>query len=204
MQDSTKQAIAFAGMFQCIELVQQLAWSGKIDIAPLEICLHSLFKLQVDSYEEVYGGTQNLRTGLLALRDSLANKADRLGLERTRYALTLIFLEKKLCKQQAMLDIIGEGIERASQQLQHFEITHDNVISSLADTYQNSISKIGPKILIQGDQAYLSSDINAGRIRALLLAGVRAAVLWKQAGGNRWRLILNRSSLLREVDRLLE
>ncbi len=204
MQDTSKQTIAFAGMFQCIELIQQLAWSGKLDVAPFEICLRSLFELQPASYPEVYGGTENLRTGLLALRDSLTNKTNRRGLERTRYALTLIFLEKKLAKQKAMLDIISEGIERASRQLQHFELTHNNVVSSLADTYQNSISKIGPKILVQGDQSYLSNDINASRIRALLLAGVRAAVLWKQAGGNRWRLIMNRSDLLQEVDRLLE
>ncbi len=95
MHDITKQAIAFAGMYQCIELVQQLAWSGKIDIKPFETCLKSLFKRQPDSYPDVYDGIDNLRTGLNALRNSLTNKTDKRGMERTRYALTLIFIEKK-------------------------------------------------------------------------------------------------------------
>jgi len=32
----------------------------------------------------------------------------------------------------------------------------------------------------------------ANRIRALLLAGIRSAVLWYQLGGRRWRLVVYR------------
>ena len=33
-------------------------------------------------------------------------------------------------------------------------------------------------------------------IRALLLAGIRSAVLWRQLGGRRWRLVTQRQRLL--------
>jgi high frequency lysogenization protein len=41
-------------------------------------------------------------------------------------------------------------------------------------------------------------------IRALLLGGMRAAVLWRQCGGNRLQLLLRRKALLRACRELLE
>ncbi len=39
-------------------------------------------------------------------------------------------------------------------------------------------------------------------IRALLLAGIRAAFLWRQLGGRRWRLLLQRKKLLQASQNL--
>jgi high frequency lysogenization protein len=58
-------------------------------------------------------------------------------------------------------------------------------------------------VIVRGERSYLANLDNASRIRALLLAGIRAAVLWRQAGGNRWRLIVGRQALLRDVEALL-
>ncbi|MDQ4147727.1 MAG: DUF489 family protein, partial [Pseudomonadota bacterium] len=83
------------------------------------------------------------------------------------------------------------------------ELTHINVISRLADTYQRSISELTPRIIVHGEESYLSNPDNASRIRALLLAGIRAAVLWRQAAGNRWRLLVGRNAMLRDIEALL-
>jgi high frequency lysogenization protein len=42
----------------------------------------------------------------------------------------------------------------------------------------------------------LKDDENQHRIRALLLAGIRAAWLWRQVGGSRWRVLFGRTALL--------
>jgi len=39
---------------------------------------------------------------------------------------------------------------------------------------------------------YLQNEYVSNRIRSLLLAGIRSAVLWHQLGGRRWRLIVYR------------
>jgi high frequency lysogenization protein len=39
----------------------------------------------------------------------------------------------------------------------------------------------------------------AERIRAILLAGARAAWLWRRLGGRRWHLIFTRSQILTEI-----
>ena len=48
------------------------------------------------------------------------------------------------------------------------------------------------RILVRGEQNYLRNNDNAAKIRALLLAGIRAAVLWQQLGGSRWTLFWSR------------
>ncbi len=50
--------------------------------------------------------------------------------------------------------------------------------------------------MVRGEPVVLASPDNQHMIRALLLAGMRAAVLWRQCGGNRIRLILGRKALL--------
>ena len=37
------------------------------------------------------------------------------------------------------------------------------------------------------------------KIRALLLAGIRSARLWRQLGGHRWQLVISRRKLLKEL-----
>jgi high frequency lysogenization protein len=58
--------------------------------------------------------------------------------------------------------------------------------------------------MIKGDQNYLANPENASKIRALLLAGVRAALLWRQAGGNRWKLIFSRGAMQKEAQLFLK
>ena len=59
-----------------------------------------------------------------------------------------------------------------------------------------TVSTLGPRIIVRGDPALLARPESANRIRALLLAGIRAAVLWRQCGGTRVGLILGRRRLL--------
>jgi high frequency lysogenization protein len=39
-------------------------------------------------------------------------------------------------------------------------------------------------------------------IRASLLAGIRAAILWRQTGGKRWQLLLNRKKIAQLANQL--
>jgi high frequency lysogenization protein len=50
----------------------------------------------------------------------------------------------------------------------------------------------------------LENPDNQNLIRALLLAAIRAAVLWRQCGGRRLSLFLRRSALLEAASGLLE
>ena len=74
---------------------------------------------------------------------------------------------------------------------------------TLADIYQDTLSNYRFRIQVAGNAQQLQNPANAARIRALLLAAIRAAYLWRQAGGNRLSLLFNRNRLFTEAQALL-
>jgi high frequency lysogenization protein len=103
-----------------------------------------------------------------------------------------------------LLQKIANGIERAQSQAEHFSITHDNVIASLADIYSETISTLRPRVMVNGEHNHLANSDNANKIRALLLAAMRSAVLWHQNGGSRWQVMFNRKSFVQEAEKILK
>jgi len=114
-------------------------------------------------------------------------------------------LERKLSKRRDLFDAIGKGIANAQRQVDHFHsYVHDSVIGNLAETYLKSISTLTPRIMVKGENNHLMDQANADKVRTLLLAGIRSAVLWSQSGGARWQLLFKRRAYLHEAKRLLQ
>jgi len=190
------RTLALAGVFQAASLVAQVARQGGVEADPFAASIGSLFAIDAESTEAVYGGARGVAHGLHTLRLNLGYDARTRNADVVRYVIGLMHLERKLAKQGAILQAIREGIETASAQAAHFSPTHANVIARLADVYTSTISTLGPRIMVRGEPSLLNDSDNANRIRALLLAGIRSAVLWRQLGGNRLWLLLSRRRVL--------
>ena len=204
MSNFRDKTLALAGVFQATALVKNIAVSGLVDKHDFEICIRSIFETEPDSVEMVYGQVEYLRTGLTTLIEQLGEKSTQRDIDIARYVISLLHLQRKLSKNKAMLDTVASGIERARRQTEHFHVTHENVIANLADIYSETISQIPPKIMVSGESQYLSNSDQANKIRALLLAGMRSAVLWAQLGGSRWQILLRRRRFCQEADRVLK
>lgn len=206
----TDRIIALAGIFQATQRVHQLAYTGKADGDDFETCINSLFLTDVDTPVATFGDITRLRSGLQALIVQLGGSSgapnqppQNRQLDTTKYAIGIMVLERKLSKNPDMLKAVFDGIEHARSQAGHFSTTHENVIASLAHTYSQTISTLLPKIMVNGEHIHLANPSTADRIRALLLAAIRAAVLWRQCQGNRWQLFFKRRNILDEAQRLL-
>lgn len=199
-QTDHDRAIALAGTLQAADLVRSIARRGQANPEEVDTCLNSLLKINAASSIEIYGDTRQLRSGLQLLEKQLGNPSD---MELTRYAIALLGLERKLSQRTDLLKAIGISLEEIVQNLPHFPINHSNTIARFADIYLKNISTLSPRIMVNGVQVHLNNPENANRIRALLLAGVRAATLWRQSGGTRLTLLLRRNPLLRETRVLL-
>ncbi|MBE0510920.1 MAG: high frequency lysogenization protein HflD [Chromatiales bacterium] len=195
--------LALGGVFQAAALVDQVARRGLIPQAEFETCIGSLFEMNPASTEAVYGSRHEIRLGLNALAEQLGNQQDTRNLYMTRYALGLLLLERKLNAQPQKLAYIGKELEAASQQVKHFGLTHSNVIARLADVYSHTISELKPRIMVSGENNHLHNQENVNKVRALLLAGMRSAVLWRQCGGRRWQLLFQRRRTLAMAQELL-
>jgi high frequency lysogenization protein len=199
----TNQTIALAGIAQVAVLVQQLATTGTCDQTAMEASIGSILKIDSDSVGDIYGGLAGLKLGLEQLDGQITgDKAP--NPEQARYAAAIVFLERKLSDRKDMLNTIQTGIVKAQAQTEQFGVLHGNVIASLGSLYQSTISTLQPRVMVNGDQTYLSRPDIASKVRALLLAGVRSALLWRQCGGSRWKFIFYRKKIQAELQYLLK
>lgn len=199
----TNQTIALAGISQVAVLVQQLATKGACDQQAMEASIGSLLKIDSDSVAEIYGGLNGLKLGFEQLNDQITGTKPP-DPEQARYAASIVFLEKKLSKQKEMLNTIQTGIYKAQAQSEQFGVLHENVLANFGDLYQRTVSTIQPRIMVNGDQAFLSRPDIANKIRALLLAGIRSSLLWRQCGGSRWKFIFYRNKIQTELQNLIK
>lgn len=199
----TERVIALAGLFQATSLVNQVARTGSLPLPEFETLLRSLFITSPQQSEEVYGSRLELALGLRTLINQMGDDISLRNNDKTRYAINLLQLERLLSKKPAVLEQLGNALASMEQQREHFELPHPNVVARLADIYLQHISSLGPRIMVSGENNYLSNPDTANRVRALLLGGIRAAVLWRQCGGSRWQLLFKRRQILEEAQRLL-
>ncbi|HET8807625.1 MAG TPA: high frequency lysogenization protein HflD [Methylophaga sp.] len=191
------RVIALSALMQTVTLVQQIADSGQINNDDFSTMLGSLVATDATSTADVYGGIENLRTGLLQFNQQLSKKKSAKDVVLLRYAIGLMHLERKLAKRPAMLDLISREIEQIPQQIEYFgSITSPQVVARFANIYERTVSELTPRVQVYGDASFLQQPDNVNKVRALLLAGIRAAVLWRQKGGNRWQFIFASNKLL--------
>ena len=182
------RVIALGGLFQAVSLVRSLATEGDCDSTAFETCMSSVFKLESQSVADVYGGVANVCDGLRAMVAQIDGHGRDPALLRIVFAI--LRLERSLRRHPAVADSLQQGLQGMQRQLLHFGPTHPNVVARAADLYSENLSGLRPRVMIVGNPLYLHQPVQVQRIRALLLAAIRAAVLWRQLGGRRWHLLL--------------
>jgi len=203
--DHTQQdrTLALAGIYQAARLVQEIARTGSVADANLSPLLETLFRFDANSVLEVYGDSSTVKKGLQVLADQLSGKRQPSDMELTRYAIGLLQLEKSLFRKPSVMDELARQLQATQDKMEYFDLTHENIIASLAEVYQQYVSPLAAKIMVKGEADYLSQTYNANKIRAILLAGIRSAVLWRQCGGTRWQLLFSRKRYLQSAESLL-
>ena len=83
-------------------------------------------------------------------------------------------------------------------------MTHDNVVRNIADLYSDTISKFQYRIQVTGNYNYLQQTRVTNQVRTLLLAAIRAALLWRQLGGRSWQFLFYRAELAKATNELIK
>jgi high frequency lysogenization protein len=196
-------ALALAGVFQAASLVKQIATTGMANSAIIEASLETLFKFDADTVEDVYGGVSGVGAGVRELNKQISSDRDQRDIEITRYVISLLTLEKKLSANREMLHQIADTLDHIKSSLDYFSLMHENTMLKIGQLYKDTVSNLNPRIIVSGEQTHLGNEKNASRIRALLLAGLRSAILWRQCGGSRWSILFNRKRYENESKLLL-
>lgn len=205
MQNSTKNSvnineiekcIALAGVCQAAALVKQVSKHGSCDEQAFKASIESIIITEPDNTEQVYGQLSNLKIGFDTLYAQLGNSAQPKDTEITRYIANLLSIERKLSRANKRLNELGDRINHVKRQQLHLDLFAEQMLTNLASIYSDIVSPITAKIQVSGDPQLLKQSDNQHKVRALLLAGVRSAVLWRQLGGKRRHILFNRQRIL--------
>jgi high frequency lysogenization protein len=203
--DVTGQCIALAGLFQAVSQVQACARDGHpADEAALAASLESVLRIDAADPAGVFGGLHRVQPGLAVFLRHIERRMNAALIEQSRYAASLMYLERRLHHAPASAAALGDALHELGGDVATHGVDGPWMQRQLAELYVRHVSALGPRIMVSGESEHLRNDDNANRIRALLLAGLRAAVLWRQCAGSRLKLILFRGALAREARRLGE
>ena len=203
MDNFEQRTLALAGVFRAAALTNTLANEGTISDNDLRISVESIFNTDPNEAIEVFGSVENLEVGFQTMIYQFGKDTDYRNIDIARYIVGTLFLERRLMKNPQMLDTLSNGVELAERQSEHFTVTHENVIANIADLYKRTISELGPRIMVNGEQHHLTNTTVSNKIRAVLLAGIRSAVLWQQLGGRRWHILFQRNRYMKEAKKYL-
>ena len=198
-----EKCLALAGVCQAAELVQQVARKGKVNEQGFLASINSIVITDPEFVEQVYGQAANLQTGLATLVDQLGNTNASKDAEITRYIASILGLERKLAKNQKRMSELAERISHIQRQQTHLSLDDTQMMNNLASVYSDVVSPMGPKIQVAGNPTLLKQALNQHKVRALLLAGVRSAVLWRQLGGSRRQILFKRRKILAHAEQIL-
>ncbi|RDV26173.1 lysogenization regulator HflD [Alteromonas aestuariivivens] len=203
LEPEIEQHLALAGVCQAAALVQQLARRGQTDKQAFEASLSSILVTDPETPQHVFGKLSNLEVGYQTLVGQLSDKSKTKDTELTRYIASILGLERKLSSKPAALNELAERISHVQRQLAHVDFDNAQIVAALASIYSDIVSPLAPRIQVAGNPDYLGQPLNQHKVRALLLAGVRAAVMWRQMGGKRRHILFRRKQILHSAKQAL-
>lgn len=194
--------LALAGLAQSLVQVRRLAENGQADARAMDGVLASVFQLDAESTDDVYGTVSAIRPGLLRLREQLRKESR--DPQFPKLVMGVLALERSYSRDGEVQRKLRDGIGQLAAHSAGQEPTQPAVLNGLADLYVKHISPLSPKVMVQGNPHYLNQSGVVGEIRALLLAALRSAVLWRQLGGSSLDFLLQRKRMVESVEYLLQ
>ncbi|MDT8428776.1 MAG: high frequency lysogenization protein HflD [Pseudomonadales bacterium] len=201
------QTLALAAAAQSATLVHELASLGNADEASMACCLRPLLILDAESTSDIYPRPAGFNMGLDALQKIYGDRGPGQHNHVIRYLSGLLVLQKSLASQTRVQQAIREGLVQLQQVRQaRIETDPDSVdeftaadYTAFSQLYQETISTLSYRIHVAGNPEYLRNQAIADKIRSLLFAGIRSAMLWQQLGGRRWQLLFSRKRILNHI-----
>lgn len=195
------RVLALAGLAQALQQVRRIAETGQSETAAAQPVLDAVFRIDASNTAEVYGGARKVEPGLRAVADYLANRGNDPLLPRL--GLATLQLERRFSSESNTLAAVGNGIGELAPRAEELGSTHPDVLAALGTLYADTISHLRPRIMVQGNPHYLGQAGVVSEIRALLLAAVRSALLWRQLGGSQWQFLFARRAMAQALDQRL-
>lgn len=188
---------ALAAVFQAAALVEDLASNGNAPAREFALAINSLFALDAAEVTDIFPTDASLATGRAQLRAVLQREAGPDSTQRINYVMSILHLSGILRSDAGLQEKIRTRLLRIRDDTPALEDrTTDDVVAKIAALYVDTFGSLRFRVQVKGEPRQLQIPEVAARIRASLLAGIRAAHLWHHLGGRRWHLLLGAGKML--------
>ena len=187
-QELKNETISLGAIYQACSEIKKIAWQGEINNNIIEPLINSVYQTTSEEIEDVFISTKRLNSGLDFLRRQLVGDAFSRDGEVSRYFEAIGILVKNMNKKDEVLNKLR--IELTKQSMPIKEDNLDQHALFLSELYLSTISTVEPRIIVNGDNKYLTDKKNAAMIRSLLLCAIRSFILWQQSGGSKFRIFI--------------
>lgn len=207
MKNIRSESIALAALFQCCTQINRIAHTGYCDEQAVSTLFRALLVTDPNTIDDIYKISE-LKTGFRGLIEGFSAEGitDNSANELVKLAMQVISLTDRIVRNTSLYNRLSNEIDKLKDQIEKacpdflegktsVVLSKENV-EKFAQLYQSLISPNFSKLLIFGEERFLSSTENQNRIRALLLAGIRAVVLWNQVGGKKLYLMFRRKEIV--------
>ena len=187
-QELKNETISLGAIYQACNEIKKIAWQGEINNNIIEPLINSVYQTTSEEIEDVFISIKRLNSGLDFLRRQLVGDAFSRDGEVSRYFEAISILVKNMNKKDKVLNKLRTELTKQS-----LPINEDNLDQHalfLSELYLNTISTVEPRIIVNGDNKYLTDKKNAAMIRSLLLCAIRSYILWQQSGGSKFRIFI--------------
>lgn len=212
--------LALAAVFQSAQLTHLLALHGSqalngINSAAFNCLLQASFDIQSKLHYSLFSldffqSFESLQIGLQALEGALMQPyqqskprlpAPAPYAEALRYAIALLQIERKVYRNAGFVEKITAQQKALKQRLNFFDnnLQHSAILASTANLYVETAGSLSSRLNVRGKPDMLKNQASIDRIRACLFAGLQAAHLWQELGGNRLQLIFGRRGMLEDI-----
>ena len=187
-QELKNETISLGAIYQACNEIKKIAWQGEININTIEPLINSVYQITSENIDDIYINIKRLNTGLDFLRRQLVGDAFSRDAEVTRYFEAIGTLIKNMNKKEDIFNKLRHHLTQQTIAVQEDNL--DDHALFLSNLYLNTISKVEPRIIVNGDNKYLTDKKNAAMIRSLLLCAIRSYILWQQSGGSKFRIFI--------------
>ena len=187
-QELKNETISLGAIYQACNEIKKIAWQGEVNNNIIEPLINSVYKTTSEEIEDVFISIKRLNSGLDFLRRQLVGDAFSRDGEVSRYFEAIGILVKNMNKKDEVFNKLR--LELTKQSMPIKEDNLDQHALFLSELYLSTISTVEPRIIVNGDNMYLTDKKNAAMIRSLLLCAIRSYILWQQSGGSKFRIFI--------------
>ena len=187
-QELKNETISLGAIYQACNEIKKIAWQGEINNNIIEPLINSVYQTTSEEIEDIFISIKRLNSGLDFLRRQLVGDAFSRDGEVSRYFEAIGILVKNMNKKDDVLNKLRTELTKQSMPINEDNL--DQHALFLSELYLSTISTVEPRIIVNGDNKYLTDKKNAAMIRSLLLCAIRSYILWQQSGGSKFRIFI--------------